>query len=364
MDLSPQQFLARLVETPGPVGSEAPVVAAWLEYVKPFADETYTDAYGNGYAVLNPAGDPEVVVTGHADELGLMVSYIDDEGFIWVSALGGYDPKILPTMHVRIFASGPDAKGPLPGVIGALPPHMQLPDSGGAELKRYKFGENVYVDIGARDRAQAERFVRVGDSMVLDYGFFELRRDLVVGRALDNKIGIWSAAECLRRCSVKRGELQASVIALATVQEEIGGFGATMAAFRLNPDAAIAIDVTQALDHPGTDRKRFGDAKLGRGPVIPHGSVCHPELVARLERVAKRQRIELQHEAAARFTGTDGDNFFHSREGIPTAVVSLPQRYMHSPAEMVNTRDLEDVAELLAGFCLDLKSGERFAVKV
>jgi endoglucanase len=241
---------------------------------------------------------------------------------------------------------------------------MQIVEHGGVELKRYKFGENVYVDIGAKDKAQAEQYVRVGDPMVLDYGFRELRRELVVGRGLDNKIGIWCAAEGLRRCAEKRAELKCCVIALATVQEEIGGYGAAMATFRLNPDAAIAVDVTQSIDHPGTDKKRFGEAKMGKGPVIAHGSACHPELVTRIERVAKRARIELQHEAAARYTGTDADNIFIAREGIPSAVVSLPQRYMHSPVEMVNTRDLEDIATLLAETCLDLNRGERFAVQV
>jgi endoglucanase len=241
---------------------------------------------------------------------------------------------------------------------------MQIVEHGGIELKRYKFGENVYVDIGAKDKAHAEQYVRVGDPMVLDYGFRELRRELVVGRGLDNKIGIWCAAEGLRRCAEKRADLKCCVIALATVQEEIGGYGAAMAAFRLRPDAAIAVDVTQSIDHPGTDKKRFGEAKMGKGPVIAHGSACHPELVARIERVAKRARIELQHEAAARYTGTDADNIFITREGIPSAVVSLPQRYMHSPVEMVNTRDLEDIAALLAETCLDLQGGERFAVQV
>jgi endoglucanase len=382
MDLTPQQFLARLVERHGPTGFERAVVEAWLEYVRPFADEVHTDAYGNGWAVLNPEGDPRVVITGHADEIGLMASHIDDEGFIWIDGLGGYDAKILPGMRVRVYGSGsctvgeplmaPEEGGingsptstSIAGVIGALPPHMQIVEHGGIELKRYKFGENVYVDIGAKDKAHAEQYVRVGDPMVLDYGFRELRRELVVGRGLDNKIGIWCAAEGLRRCAEKRADLKCCVIALATVQEEIGGYGAAMAAFRLRPDAAIAVDVTQSIDHPGTDKKRFGEAKMGKGPVIAHGSACHPELVARIERVAKRARIELQHEAAARYTGTDADNIFITREGIPSAVVSLPQRYMHSPVEMVNTRDLEDIAALLAETCLDLQGGERFAVQV
>jgi endoglucanase len=369
MDTAALKFLRDLVATHGPTGHEAPVVAAWLKYVKPYADEVFTDAYGNGFAVLNPKGDPCVMLDGHADELGLMVTFIDDGGFLWVKSLGGYDPKVLPAMRVQVHGSGPQAKAgiALPGLVGALPPHMQRPENGDTELKVYKFGENIYVDIGAKDKKSAEKYVRVGDACVLDYGFRELRGDSVIGRGLDNKIGIWCAAEGLRRAYVARKSgavLKAKVIAVAAVQEEIGCFGSKMAAFRIEPHAAIAVDVTQCVDHPATEKKKFGDVKLGRGPVLGHGSANHPELVMRLEKLAKRKRIQLQHEAAPRYTGTDADEIYITRAGVPTGVVSLPQRYMHSPSEMVNLKDLNSIAELLAAFCLDLKAGERFMVKV
>jgi endoglucanase len=364
MDLAPRQFLADLVSAPGPVGHEAPVVKAWLAYVKPFADETFTDAYGNGFAVLNPKGDPCVMLTGHADELGLMVTHIDDEGFLWVGSLGGYDAKVLPAMRVRVFGSAGASREPLAGVIGAMPPHMQHPELGDAELKRYRFGENVYIDIGAKDKATAQAHVRVGDPVILDYGFAPLRQDLVVGRGLDNKIGLWATAEGLRLASLKRDKLKARVVAMAAVQEEIGGHGATMAAYRIEPDLAVAVDVTQSIDHPGTDKKRWGDARMGRGPVLARGSACHPELVGRIERLARRLRIDLQYEASPAHTGTDADSIFLVKGGIPTAVVSLPQRYMHSPAEMVNLKDLESIARILGELCVDLKPGERFAVRV
>lgn len=360
MENSARQFLIDLVHTPGPTGSEAPVVKLWCDYLKPFADEVYTDAYGNGFAVLNPGGDPQVLLTGHADELGLMITHIDDKGFLWVASLGGYDAKVLPAMRVRVLAAG----GSLPGVIGAMPPHMQHAAAGDKELKRYRFGENVYIDIGAKNKAEAERHVRVGDVAILDYGFMELNGQLAVGRGLDNKIGIWSAAEGLRRCAEQRGKLKAKVVAVATVQEEIGGYGARMSAFRLDPDVAIAVDVTQSVDHPGTDKKKWGEARLGGGPVLAHGSACHPEVVARLTKLARRLRVDLQHEAAPNHTGTDADSIYATRAGIPTAVVGLPQRYMHSPAETVHLGDLENIARLLAAFCLELKAGERFAVKV
>jgi endoglucanase len=355
-----KQFLIDLVNAPAPTGSEAPAVKAWCDFVRPHADEVFTDAYGNGFAVLNAKGDPAIVLTGHADEIGLMVSYIDEFGFLWVSSLGGYDAKILPAMRVKVLAQG----GPVPGVIGAMPPHMQHTSLGDKELKRYRFGENVYIDIGAKDKGAAQKSVRVGDSVVLDYGYLPLNGDIAVGRGLDNKIGIWSAAEGLRRAALGRDKLKAKVVAVATVQEEIGGYGARMSSFRIDPDVALAVDVTQSVDHPQADKKRFGEHKLGGGPVIAHGSACHPEVVSRLQQVARRLRIDLQHEASPNYTGTDADSIFNTRSGIPTAVVGLPQRYMHSPAEMVNLKDLDKIAQLLAGFCLDLKHGERFVVKV
>lgn len=360
METQPRKFLEALVAAQAPTGFEAPAVKVWCDYLKPYADEVFTDAYGDGFAVLNPKGDPTVVLTGHADEIGLMVSYIDDEGFLWVSSLGGYDAKILPAMRVRVMAKG----GQLSGVIGAMPPHMQQPAAGDKELKRYRFGENVYIDIGAKDKAEAEKYVRVGDPVVLDYGFLPLNGELVCGRGLDNKIGIWAAAEGLRRASENRAKLKAKIVAVATVQEEIGGYGAKMSAFRIDPHVAIAVDVTQSVDHPGADKKRFGEHKLGSGPVLGHGSANHPEVVARLAQAGRRLRIDLQHEASPNWTGTDADSIYIARAGIPCAVVGLPQRYMHSPAETIHLRDLEKVASLLTGFCLDLKSGERFAVKV
>ena len=360
MENSSMKFLSSLVDAAAPVGYETAAVSAWLKHVKPHADECFTDAYGNGYAVLNPQGDPAIVVTGHADEIGLMVTYIDDEGFIWVGSLGGYDPKILPAMRVRILAKG----GDINGVIGAMPPHLQRSATGGTPVKRYKFGENLYIDIGAKDKKDAEKKVQVGDPVILDYGLRELKGGLVTSRGLDNKVGIWVAGEVLRQVQKRRSKLKAKVIALATVQEEIGGQGAAMAAFRLEPHLAIAIDVCQSMDHPYMEKKRFGDQQIGKGPVLGHGSANHPVLVERLARVARRKRIDIQHEALPNRTGTDADSIFIVKAGIPTAVVSIPQRYMHSPVETLSTRDLEQTATLVAEFCLDLKGKERIKVAV
>ncbi|MCH7472429.1 M20/M25/M40 family metallo-hydrolase [bacterium] len=360
MEDSPRRFLEALAAQAAPSGFEAPAVKCWLDYLKPHAGETFTDSYGNGFAVLNPGGDPAALITGHADEIGLMVTYIDDEGFLWVGSLGGYDAKILPAMRVKVLAK----EGDLPGVVGAVPPHLQRPESGGVEVKRYKFGENIYIDIGAKDKAEADKHVRVGDPVILDYGMTELGGDLVVGRGLDNRIGIWAAAEVVRRLAGRKDQLAAKVVAMASVQEEIGGHGASMGSFRVEPDVAIAIDVTQSVDHPAAEKKRFGEVRLGKGPALAHGSANHPVVVKRLESVARRLRISLQHEALPNRTGTDADSIFSAKAGIPTAVVGLPQRYMHSPSEMVSLADLEQVARLVTEFCLDLKAGERFTVRI
>ncbi len=360
MQNSSMQLLEDLIAAEAPTGHEAPAVKAWLDYLKPYSDEQFTDSYGNGFAVFNPDGDPAVMVTGHADEIGLMVTYIDDEGFLWFGSLGGYDPKILPAMRVKVFAKG----GKLPGVIGALPPHLQNPATGGTVLKRYKFGEHLYIDIGAKDKKAAEKLVRVGDPVILDYGLRKLKGDLITSRGLDNKIGLWTAAQVLKRVATSKKKPSAKIIALATVQEEIGGFGAQMAAFSTEPDVAVAVDVAQSMDHPGMEKKRWGEHCVGKGPVLGHGSANHPEVIARLEKVARRLRIDIQHEAAPRYTGTDADSIYTSRSGIPTAVVSVAQRYMHSPVETLSTADLEQVAQLLTEFCLGLKRGERFKVKV
>jgi putative aminopeptidase FrvX len=360
MENSSMKFLSSLVEAEAPVGHEAAAVSTWLKFVKPFADDCFTDAYGNGYAILNPEGDPAIVVTGHADEIGLMVTYIDDEGFVWVGSLGGYDAKILPAMRVKVLAKG----GALHGVIGAMPPHLQHAETGGTPVDRYKFGDNIYIDIGAKDKKDAEKLVSVGDPVILDYGLRELKGGLVTSRGLDNKVGIWVAAQVLKRVQKRRAKLKAKLIALASVQEEIGGHGAAMAAFRLEPDLAIAIDVCQSMDHPFMEKKRFGDQQIGRGPVLGHGSANHPVLVDRLTRVARRKRIDLQHEALPNRTGTDADSIFTVKCGIPTATVSIPQRYMHSPVETLSISDMEQTADLVAELCLDLKSKERIKVVV
>jgi len=345
-------FLWELLTTASPSGFEARVARVWLKYVSPIADETLTDAYGNAFAVLNPKGSPTVMFEGHSDEIGLMVTYIDDEGYLWVDGIGGVDAKMLPGLRVVLHRP----EGPLSGVIGATAPHMQTAESRDKSAKM----TDIYVDIGAKDKKEASALVTVGTPITIDHGPVRLLGDTLAARACDNKIGIWSAAEGLRRYAALKGN--AKVIAAAHVQEEVGLRGARMGAYRWDPDAAIVVDVTNATDFPDVDRKLRNEIKMGGGPAIRVGPACHPKVTERLERVAAAQKIKLQRVPIPRRSGTNADAIFPTRQGIPTGILSTPNRYMHSPSETINLKDLDQIPTLMARFGADLKKGERFSV--
>jgi putative aminopeptidase FrvX len=349
-------FLQKLVNTPSPSGFESRGQKIWLDYVRNFADETRTDAYGNAVAVLNKGGSPRLMLAGHADEIGLMVNFINENGFIYFKKIGGVDEAITRAQRVTIHTKN----GPVRGVVGTIASHLQ-PRNG--EKKVPKIHE-MYIDIGAKNKKEAEKLVQIGDPITLVDEFEVLRGEIAVARAFDNRIGTFAVAEALRILSGQKKKLKAEVCAVSNVQEEIGLFGARQIAYSLQPDAALVVDVTHATDIPGLDKAQHGDVQLGKGPTVTRGSSNHPEMVARLEEVAKKSGVKLQHEAASATSGTDADAIFWTRGGIPSALISLPNRYMHSPVEMINLRDLEQVAELLAGFALSLKKGEKFAVKI
>ena len=349
---APRQFLLDLLSTASPSGDEARVTRVWLDYVTPFADEVLTDAYGNAFAVLNPGGSPTVMFEGHSDEIALMVTYIDDEGFIWVSAIGGVDPKMLPGMRVVLHT----AKGPLRGVTGALAPHMQTPEQREASPQM----TDIYIDIGSRSKAETAQLVRAGVTATIDHDPVELLDDTLAARSCDNKIGIWSAAEALRR--VRSLQPGARIIAASHVQEEVGLQGAKMGAYRWDPDVAIVVDVTNATDFPDVDPKMRNKIHMGQGPAIRVGPAAHPKVVLRLEKVAKAEGINLQYVPIPARSGTDANAIYPARAGIPTAILSTPNRYMHSSSETINLRDLDQIPTLMAAFAADLKKSERFSV--
>jgi len=297
-----------------------------------------------------------LMLAGHADEIAMAVSYINDEGYIYVRKMGGVDAAITKAQRVVVHSRN----GPVKGVVGNVAPHLMKDEK---EPKVPKI-HDLFIDIGAGDKSAAEKLVLVGDPITLTDEFDVLRNDLVVARAFDNRIGTFAVIEALRILREGKGKLQAEVCAVSNVQEEVGLFGARQIAYSLKPDVAVVVDVTHATDYPTISKTQHGDIKVGGGPTLTHGGCNHPEVVARLEAVAKSKKIPLQHEAMSSTSGTDTDGIFWTRGGIASALVSLPNRYMHSPVELVSLKDLEKIPELLAAFALSVKSGEEFKVRI
>lgn len=350
------RFLKKLIGTPSPPGHEARAQRVWLDYTGEFADETYTDAYGNAVAVLNKGGSPRLMIAGHADEIAMSVNYVDDNGFIYVRRLGGVDPAITRAQRIMVHTK----KGPINGVVGNLAPHLS---KGESDRKLPKI-HDLFIDIGASNRKEALKLVSVGDPITLNADFELLRNDLAVSRAFDNRIGNFAVAESLRLLSGLDRKLAPEISAVSNIMEEVGLFGARQIAYSLKPDVALVVDVTHATDYPGVSKVQHGDVALGKGPTLTHGGCNHPEVVARLEKVAQEKRISIQHEATSATSGTDTDVVFWTRGGIPSALISLPNRYMHSPVELVNLKDLKQIPELISAFAISLKKREQFKVKI
>ena len=332
------EFLKRLLSTPGPSGNEGVAARVWREEAGGFA-ELRGDRMGNSFATLNPGGSPKVMLSGHIDEIGLIVTHIDEKGLVRFTGVGGWDPQVLVGQRVRIQASD----GEVMGVIGKKAIHVMEPE----ERKKVSEIKSLWIDIGARDGDEAKGMVRVGDVGVVDQDLLELPNDRVASRSLDNRMGAFVVLEALRLLSEEEG-VNAEVVAVASVQEEIGLYGARGAAFGLDPDAAIAVDVTHATDTPGVSKNENGDHALGSGPVIKRASNLSPIVSDGLIAAAEEAGIGYTLEADARSTGTDADAIQFTRAGIATGLVSAPNRYMHSPNEIVELGDLENCARLIS----------------
>ena len=350
------EFLRTLINTPSPVGHEARGQRVWLEYVRQFADETFSDAYGNCVAVLNKGGSPRLMLAGHADEIAMAVNYIDEDGYVYVRKMGGVNPAISKAQRVVIHTRN----GSVKGVVGNVAPHLMKEEKDPKPPKMHE----IFIDLGVKGRKAVQRLVQVGDPITITAEFDLLRNDLAVARAFDNRIGTFSVAETVRLLKESKTRLQAEICAVSNVQEEVGLLGARQIAYALKPDVALVVDVTHATDYPTVNKPQHGDVKVGAGPTLTHGGCNHPEVVSRLEQIAKNKKIALQHEATSGTSGTDTDVIFWTRGGIASALVSLPDRYMHSPVEVVSLRDLEQIPQLLAGFAASLKKGEEFKVKI
>jgi putative aminopeptidase FrvX len=358
--MSPEtrDFLFDLLSTPSPTGFETPGQRKWAAHVRQHADEVESDVYGNAWATLRGrAGDaPTVMLEAHADEIGFIVRYVTDEGFIHVDRIGGTDHAIARGKRVRFLS----AAGEVMGVIGNTAIHLR---ERGKEEKSPEV-HDLFVDIGAASRTEvAERGIRVGTPAVYAESVESLTDRRLIGRALDNRLGGFVIAQVL--ADLAAGEKPAATVyALNAVQEEIGGHGARMAAYRLDPGVALVLDVTHATDSPGISKSKHGEVKLGAGPTVTHGTVNHPKVVERLVEIAERESIPLQHESSGRYSGTDTDVIFYSKTGIASALISIPMRYMHSTVEMVDLQDVEHAVCLMAAFARSVSAEDRFAADV
>jgi len=331
-------FLKALQETPSPSGFEQPVQRIVRKRMKPFADSIETDVHGNVIVGLNPKGSPRVMLAGHCDQIGLMVNYIDENGYIFVVPIGGIDQSVLPGLRVVVHSK----HGPIDAVIGKKPVHVLKPEERGAKLEL----RELWVDIGAKNKKETEQVVSIGDPITFRLEMVHLGNDLVTSPAFDNKCGTFVVMEALRLCSIKK--IKCALFAVSTVQEEVGLRGARTSCYGVDPQVGIAVDVTHATDYPEIDKRVNGDLKIGSGPVISTGANINPPLESLLVKTAKARRISFQMEAAPGGTGTDANAIQLSRAGVATALVSIPNRYMHTPVEIVSLSDLEAAAKLIA----------------
>ncbi len=342
MDKRSHDFLQRFVDAPSPSGFERPAQEVWREYVSDFADRVESDVQGNSIGVINEGGNPKVMLIGHCDEVGFMVRYVNDKGFVYFGAIGGVDPNIVPAMRVVIHS----AKGPVKGVVGRVAIHMMEKED---EKKGVKMHE-LWIDIGAASKRDALKRISIGDPIVFDVGFEIISGKMAVARGFDDKMGAFAVAEALRILSRKK-KLKAAVYGVASVQEEISFAGAKTSAFSIKPDVAIAVDVGNATDTPGTSKEKFGEITLGKGPIIDMGSSVSPGVAEMLKKIARKRKIAFQDSASPRWTGTDADAVFISRGGVACGLVSVANRYMHTPVEIIHLGDLERCAALMAAFC-------------
>jgi len=336
-------FLKRLLDTPGPSGFETAPARVWRDEVKAIADEVSADVHGNSIAALNRGGTPRLMLAGHIDEIGLQVTHVDDEGYLYFGGIGGWDPQVL--VGQRVVISGP--QGPVRGVIGKPAVHLMKKE----DMDKVSKITDLWIDVGAANKAETLERVRVGDPAVLDADVQELPNGRIVSRSIDNRIGAYVVAEVLRLLAKDRPK-HAGVFAVATTREEIAwtGGGARTSAVGLEPQVALVVDVTHATDYPGAEKKRAGEHTLGGGPVLTRGSSVSPVVFDLLVECAEREKIPYSVQAAPHDTATDADAIYNALRGIPTGLVSVPNRYMHSPNEMVALEDLERAARLLAAF--------------
>jgi endoglucanase len=350
MNSESKDFLKRLVETPSPSGYEHDVQKLVRDRIAPWCDNVRTDVMGNVFGTRHPEGRPRIMLAGHCDQIGFIVNYITDDGFLHVDPIGGVDPVVATSQRVSIMTRA----GALPGVVGRKAIHLMDDE----DKKKVPKMHDLYVDIGVSTKAAALELVAFGDAGVFLQPYIELANERAVAMAFDNKMGTWIVTEVLRLLQGR--EFDACVVGVSTVQEEIGLRGAHTSAFSSEAEVGIALDVAHGTDTPGIEKKRAGDFRVGGGPIIARGANINPRVFELMVATAEAEGIAYQVGPAARGTGTDANAMQLARGGMATGLLSVPLRYMHTPNELLSLQDLENTARLLAAFCARLPKAQDF----
>ncbi|MCH8475393.1 MAG: M42 family metallopeptidase [Opitutales bacterium] len=347
---SPPAFLTDLLAARAPSGFEMETQKVFDKYVQKAAKTYHRDALGNRIATIGEKGEPTLMLAGHIDELGLIINYIDKKGFLHFDTIGGHDRIMIPGRRVMIQTR----QGTILGVTGKRAIHLMAAN----EREKLPKIHEMWIDIGAKDKEEAEKLVSIGDVATYDHGFSMLRGSIGVSRAFDDKAGAYVVGESLIRLA-KEKKLTSKIVSVATTQEEIGTRGATISAYGVRPDLAIAVDVGHATDHPDSDHRKTGSFTLGGGPIICRGPNINPFMFERLLEIAEKEKIPHQIEADPRPTGTDARAIQMAGPGVATALLSIPLRYMHTPSEVVDLEDIEQTIRLIVGFAKSLKKTEK-----
>jgi putative aminopeptidase FrvX len=352
MDKKSKAFLFKYLNNCSPTGFETSGQQIWLDYMKAFSDDYISDAYGSVAAIINPGKKYKVVIEAHADEISWFVKYITDDGYLYVTRNGGSDHLIAPSMRVNILTS----KGSVKGIFGWPAIHVRI-----GEKEVTPTTDNIFIDIGCSNKKEVEELgVHVGCVAVFEDELMELNDKYLTGRALDNRIGGYMIAEVAKKLFTNKVKLPYSLYVVNAVQEEIGLRGAEMISRKIKPDVAVITDVTHDTSSPLYDKKKQGDQKCGLGPVLTYGPAVQNNLLNMIIDVANKNKIKFQRAAVSRSTGTDTDSFAYSGEGVPSALISLPLKYMHTTVETVNKNDVQEVIDLMYEFLINLKSGHDF----
>lgn len=352
MDKKDKKFLTDYLNNASPTGFETSGQKIWLDFMKPYSDEYISDAYGSVAAIINPGKDFKVVIEAHADEISWFVKYISEDGYIYVTRNGGSDHMIAPSMRVKLFTE----KGIVRGIFGWPAIHVRTSDKDIVPSM-----DNIFIDVGCSKKEEVEKLgIHVGTVAIFEDELMELNDKYYTGRALDNRIGGYMIAQVAKRIKENKDKLPFTLYVVNAVQEEIGLRGAEMISRKIKPDVAIITDVCHDTTSPLYDKKKQGDQRCGKGPVLTYGPAVQNNLLKMIITTAEKYKIPFQRAAVSRSTGTDTDSFAYSGEGVPSALISLPLKYMHTTVETISKSDMNQVIDLMYRFITNLKSGHDF----